>query len=216
MYQVLDPFVEWPLYEELEAAWPDYEQIAKGRTGNNKLFQRPAVEVLGANDIARVWQNFFEDVLATFTDRVEKMFGVEFPKDRAIRGTEKAEFYVDCQFAVNSPPQTKCRVRGPHIDNPIEAYGCCFYMRDPKDESEGGNLQFCKWIGEKKFHGKAEVADSLVEITDTVPYRRNIGGVFINDFDAIHTITEREITDIPRRYINIIGEYPKPHIELPR
>lgn len=216
VHKVLDPFVDPDLYEELESAWPEYEQIARGRTGDNKLFQRSAVEVLGSEDIADIWQGFFEELLAGFTDRVEDIFGVEFPKDRAIRGTEKAEFYVDVQFAVNSPPQTKCRVRGPHIDSPMEAYGCCFYMKHPNDESKGGDLQFYKWVDEMRFIGKAEIDDSRVEVIETLPYGANIGGVFINNFDGVHGITEREVTHHPRRYINIIGEYPKPHFELPR
>ncbi len=216
MHKVLDPFVDQDLYEELESAWPEYEQIARGRTGNNKLFQRSAVEVLGANDIADVWQQFFEKILATFTDKVEEMFDVRFPKDRSIRGTDFADFYVDCQFAVNSPTEEKCRVRGPHVDNPVEAYGCCFYMKHPDDKSKGGDLQFYKWIDERKFIGKAEIEDSRVEIIETLPYGRNVGGVFMNNLDSVHAVTERDIAHYPRRYINIIGEYAKPQFELPR
>lgn len=213
---IISPFVDPDHYDELEAAWPDYDQIARGRTGNNKLFQRSATEVLGSSDIAQIWQDFFNQMLFTFTDRVEEMFGVTFPKDRAIRGTDRAEFYVDCQFGVNSPTQTRCRVRGPHVDNPIEAYGCCFYMRDPKDNSEGGNLIFYKWNSERKFHGKAEIEDSLVDPVETVCYGKNIAAVFLNSVDALHGVSNREVTEYPRRYINIIGEYNTGQFELPR
>lgn len=216
MFEILTQFCEPDAYDELEAAWPDYEQIARGRTGENKLFQRQAVEVLGSEDIAKVWQDFFEMILATFTGRVEKTFGVTFPKDRAIRGTEKAEFYVDCQFAVNSPSGFGTRVRGPHVDNPVEAYGCCFYMKHPEDESTGGDLVLYKWKGEKKFIGKAEVDDSLVEVDRVVPYGRNNGAMFLNGIDALHGVTPRSPTKYPRRYINIIGEYGTPQFELPR
>jgi len=50
------------------------------------------------------------------------------------------------------------------------------------------------------------MADKL-NITDTVKYERNTFVLFLNDLNALHEVTPREVNPISRRLVNIIGEY---------
>ena len=187
IYKIISPFLEEDYYNELADSFPAYEVIARGREGDNKLFQRSAKEVLGAKDIPQIWQDFFWQMIREFPARVEEMFDVSFPKDRAIRGTEKAEFNIDVQFAVNSQPVDNKRVRGPHVDNPVEGYACCFYFGHPDDDS-GGDLILYEWTQEPKFVGKAEIEDERVREIDRCRYGPNRGVAFLNDINAIHGV----------------------------
>ena len=50
--------------------------------------------------------------------------------------------------------------------------------------------------------------DRDVELVKTLPYKANSYACFVNSALAIHGVSPRGITNIPRRYINFIAELP--------
>jgi hypothetical protein len=43
-------------------------------------------------------------------------------------------------------------------------------------------------------------------VVKTVPYRANSYLCFVNSSEAVHGVSPRDTTDVPRRYINFIAD----------
>ena len=171
-------------------------------------------------------QEFLDDFLSKLGDVIEETHphiiaamqkkaplhkpraGVRFSDD----GKDQCEIALDCQIGINSPPKTPMTsVRTAHLDNPVELFAGLLYLRHPDDRSKGGDLDICTWkTPERKRIGPARIIDSEdVVIKDSVPYGPNKLALFINSIESIHGVTTREVSDKPRRLVNIIGEvYP--------
>lgn len=134
--------------------------------------------------------------------------GVRFFSD----AKDESDIALDCQIAINSPPTVPMTsVRTAHLDNPVELFAGLFYLRHPDDGSKGGDLEICTWkTPESKRIGRARIIDADdVVVTDSVTYGPNKLALFINSIESIHGVTTREVSDQPRRLVNIIGEvYP--------
>lgn len=134
--------------------------------------------------------------------------GVRFWSDKQ----EESEIALDCQIAINSPPtKPSTSVRTAHLDNPVELYAGLLYLRDPADQSKGGDLEICTWKtpNRKKIGPRRIIAKEDVIIKDHVTYGANKLALFINSIESIHGVTNRDVSDKPRRLANIIGEvYP--------
>ena len=125
---------------------------------------------------------------------------------------------MDCQIGINSPTTVKKSVRGPHVDAREEIYAGLLYLKHDDDTGNGGDLnilklekcktldQFIKIVGENRGRNYSNMANKL-KITDTVKYARNTFVLFLNDLNALHEVTPREVNPISRRLVNIIGEY---------
>lgn len=134
--------------------------------------------------------------------------GVRFSND----GKDQSEIALDCQIAINSPPtMPMTSVRSAHLDNPVELFAGLLYLRHADDRSKGGDLEICTWkTPQRKRIGPARIIDADdVIVKDCVPYGPNKLALFINSIESIHGVTSREVSDKPRRLVNIIGEvYP--------
>ena len=109
-------------------------------------------------------------------------------------------------------------LRGPHVDNPVELYAGLLYFRSDHDTSTGGDLELFRFKNRSfAFQGKAEIDEDQVEKIDTIKYEQNTLAFFINSLSSLHGVTARSVTQVPRRYINIIGELPSLQLfKLPR
>jgi hypothetical protein len=124
--------------------------------------------------------------------------------DCAPRGTSKAMLQMECQPGVNTPQTKAGRVRGPHLDNPIELYGGLLYM----GEGQGGDLEVQRLVKPPRYHGKLEIEYDCVETVATVPYEPNMFVLFLNTPTSIHAVTPRPATPHCRRLVNVTGELP--------
>ena len=119
----------------------------------------------------------------------------------------EAEVRLDCQFVMNTPVTRKSSVKTAHIDLCDKIFSALYYMRDPRDQSEGGDLDIYDWRREPRFV-KHRALTRDVEVVKTVPYRANAYLCFVNSPQAVHGVSPRDTTDVPRRYINFIAELP--------
>ena len=216
-----------PLYQELAAHFPSLAVIVNERMdiGSNEAVRMTVKQVLSDRRISPLWREFFEYHTSTdYWRDVTRLFAVhfrrEFPglEERVGRAYEdwrvmprgyagEADVRLDCQFVMNTPVTRKSSVKNAHIDLCDKIFSALFYMRDPRDHSVGGDLDLYDWRREPRFV-KHRALNRDVELVKTVPYRANSYLCFVNSPQAVHGVSPRDTTDVPRRYINFIAELP--------
>jgi hypothetical protein len=216
-----------PLYQELAAEFPTLATIVNERSdiGSNEAVRMTVKQVLGDRRISPLWREFFEyhtsaDYWRNVTRLFAQHFRREFPEleERVGRAYEDwrvvprgyagdADVRLDCQFVMNTPVKRKSSVKTAHVDLCDKIFSALFYMRDPRDTSQGGDLDIYDWRREPRFV-KHRALNRDVEVVKTVPYRANSYLCFVNSPEAVHGVSPRDTTDVPRRYINFIAELP--------
>jgi hypothetical protein len=216
-----------PLYDELAAGFPTLDMIVSGRAeiGSNEAVRMTVKQVLADRRISPLWREFFEyhtsteywrDVTRLFAAHFRREFpGLEERVGRAYddwrvvpRGfAGEAEIRLDCQFVVNTPVTKISTVKTPHVDLCDKIFSALFYMRDSADDSTGGDLDLYDWRRDPRFV-KHRTLDRDVELVKTVPYKANSYVCFVNSAEAVHGVSPRSLTQVPRRYINFIAELP--------
>lgn len=214
-FAICYPALPWDLYDELERTRPDMNWVLAGRDpGENKRIDMPTRAALYDPHLPDVWRHFIvRHTGRRFLYDVVKLFGPFMPALKygpyeewhvAPRGTG-AVLSTECQIGVNTPSKTQGKVRGPHLDNPIELYGGLMYMND--DDTE---FVIYRLIKKPEFHGKLEINEDCVEAVASVPCSRNMAVFFLNSEKAVHGVTERKPNENPRLLVNFIGELPEP------
>ncbi len=232
-------------YKALEDAYPDWEALfpriltpkglTKYKTANNMLMHVPGIQALqDVFEVAPVWKDFLAyHYSQAFFDEVIKLLGdgmrQSYPdlEDKLGKPLEEltiqprrepdrgADVTVEVQFAINTPVREPDRVRARHVDIPKKLFSGLFYMREPGDETEGGDLEICRWTEPPLFRrGYAEgvhaqnthIDDDQCEVVDVVKYRANTAIFFVDSVDAIHGVTARQPTPHLRRYMNFVAE----------
>jgi len=178
-------------------------------------------------EVLRVWGPTIRDVYPELERRPGRALeafsvGVRSKEDRdgANRGTDVV---LDCQIGVDFTFSERV-ARGPHVDNPHELYAALLYLRDPEDASEGGALTVLR---ERPGAGvvtddrtvkadvrPAEIDEAKVEVVRAIPYRANTVAMFLNTPRSIHGVTPRSASRLPRRQVNVIGEFYGPDSTL--
>lgn len=171
-------------------------------------------------------QEFLDEVLDKLGDAIRDVYPhlVNAMERKAPGGKPRAgvrrhgdaagecELALDCQVGINSPVAAEgTTVIGPHLDNPKELYAGLLYLRHPDDKAAGGNLVVYEWKDgqNRRFFEKRYIDPSLVVERGTIPYSPNSLAWFLNSAEAVHGVTAREASPLPRRLCNIIAEtYP--------
>lgn len=224
---VLKPAVTADQFAELERGFPTLEKIAgAGPWASNRAVRLNATQVLSDSTIPGIWRDFFahhvsgaywRDVVRLFGGEMRRLFpGLEAKVGRPLeewrvvrRGSDEPhDIRLDCQFVVNTPVTEVSSVKGAHIDVADKIFSALFYFRDRADDSAGGNLELYRWKREPRFV-KHKTLDRDVEKVTAVPYAANTFVAFVNSPFAVHGVSPRGITPIPRRYINFIAELPE-------
>jgi hypothetical protein len=193
--------------------------------GSNQAVRLSAVQALGRPDLSASWRRFFElhtsgeywdDIVRVFRDALrtalpglETRIGRPFERWRVARRGDDvdADARLDCQFVMNTPVTTRGSVKTPHVDRHDKIFSALLYMRPPDDPTAGGDLDLYRWRRAPRFL-KHRVLPSDVEHVRTIPYAPNIFVAFVNSPGSVHGVSPRDVTDIPRRYVNFIVEVP--------
>lgn len=221
------PAIPADAFAELARTFPTLDRIAgPGPYPSNKAVRLNATQVLADSSIPGLWRDFFRHhVSGDFWRDIVRLLGPEmrrvFPKLEAevgkpfedwtvVRRGEEAphDLRLDCQFVMNTPVTQVSTVKAAHIDDSDKIFSGLLYFRDPADASSGSNLDLYRWKREPRFL-KHKAMDRDVEVTATVPYQANTFIGFVNSIHAVHGVSPRSITGVPRRYINFIAEMPR-------
>lgn len=221
------------LYQELERSYPALAEVAgPGPHDNNRLYKLAAADVVARPNIAPGWRDFFayhtsadffhrvcslwQDELAALHPGIWNAFGkaaetfatvVRQPGKKGNAANFTADVALDCQFGMNSPVTTPCSVRGPHLDNPAKLFAALLYFRHADDSSIGGELELYRVKpGQRALVRGSRVNPDAVEVAERVAYAPNTLVMWLNSPLAIHGVSPRSVTPVPRRYINFLGE----------
>ena len=220
-------------YEELAACFPSLDYVA-GAEGlkNKRAYRKITLETAEDPAVPAIWREFVayhcsaeffarlcdiwgSDIAATHTRLAENFgkpledftVGVRHPGKGKNPENLAHDVMLDCQFSYNSPVRSLSTFRGPHLDSPFKLYAALLYFRHPEGSSSGGDLDIYRLRqgrGPRPRPGKIDPRN--VEQVATVPYRANTLIMWINSPAALHGVTPRSVTGIPRRYMNFLGE----------
>jgi hypothetical protein len=220
-------------YEALAAGYPVLQDIAGARPmQSNQAYLLSARDVLHNPSIPDIWRNFFAyhtsavffremvNFWLPFIDREYPDLSERFGKPvsaltTAIRQRSKektsenlkADMMLDCQFGMNSPVTRFGSVRGPHIDKPYKLFAALIYFRHPDDDYAGGDLDLYRSTRSRyPVDARLNVAERYVTRFKTIPYRPNTLIMWLNTPQSLHGVSPRPVTDVPRRYVNILAE----------
>jgi hypothetical protein len=174
--------------DHINSSFPDLEQILNTRISNFKVVTRDA-------ETARIRQTQSQDSLKDADHDVAMSTGVNVGFT-----IDKARIHLD-----------------PHLDRTYKLFSSLLYMRDPMDTSTGGDLVIYRLKDQSRLRKKGVIYtshgrhfnDDIVEEVNRVPYEENMAVVFINSRNAIHGVSLRTPTSIPRRYVYINAEVSK-------
>lgn len=227
-----------PLYQSLQRLRPTPEQIINGRSlhqnsrydlNADQLFdlaERSEIDPLIKSFVdyhtSPAWWNELVDVFGPSIERFYPDLHRQFRGNSlrtaltGVRFRQKDDLDLECQIGLNTPVTKVSRVRGPHVDDPVELIAGLFYMRLPDDTSDGGALQiFARNSRGLKFSTMAETSDACVDLVKTIPYEQNTFVAFLNHVDSLHGVTPRSLTPYPRLLVNIVVEVRRPLFALP-
>jgi hypothetical protein len=218
------------LYQALSRQFPSSAMF--GQDGkplaSNKSYRIAAHQSLADERVSSLWkefigchvsQDFYNKVLSVFDKSVARLYpdlpavlGAD-PKHMVARARSAGDVDIaglDAQFVYTSPvvkPSTSCQ---PHTDRERCLYGGMLYMRLAEDDSQGGDLEFYRFKpGQERYRLRRHMGIEGLECVKTVPYDTNLFVIFLHSAKALHGVSPRTVTPHPRRYVNLICEYPK-------
>jgi hypothetical protein len=233
-------------YRALAAHFPTTEMVLNGRPfSGNAAARIPAAKVWGNPGIAPEWRSFFEfhtsqhfwrDIVRVFGAALrashpdlERKAGKRLEDWRAGPRRSKGDrdgldVRLDCQFVINTPwPEDDAgegasppSVKTPHVDKRDTILSALLYFRDPDDDRPGGDLELYSWSRPPRFLGHRMVMSGDVAFQKQVPYSANTLIMFVNSAQAVHGVTPRAASRLPRRYINFIVETPFKAFQVPK
>ncbi len=223
------------LHQQLLATYPPLEVLTSGaQFKSNQRFNLMGSEVMHNPAIDPVWREFVqlhvsEVFLRQVVQHFEAPLQARYPKFvnkigplaslrpglRLVDDYQKADVLLDALLAVNTPvTDIPSSVRRGHVDWPNKLFVGLYYLRNPEDTSDGGELELYRFAGSRHRMQKASIEDQYIEVVKTIPYRSNTLIMFLNCIDALHGVTARAVTPFPRCFVNLLVEVEHPLFNL--
>lgn len=224
---VIENALDGDLYRRLADTRPDFARIGwAGPAPSNKRFPFSAHQFQIADWADPAWKAFCAyHTSAAFFSEVMDLFGPWLPTSNPPAadwlasggperigllwrdGYEAADMLTDARLELNTPVLDRASsVRGPHLDTANRLYSCLLYLRDPADDTEGGDLGLYRYRGEPSHMEAHSMPDETVELVKTVRYAPNTLVAFPNSIHSIHGVTPRAVTGFERAYVFITAE----------
>lgn len=118
-------------------------------------------------------------------------------------------------YSFNSPVQKPSPPRGAHLDARNKMFFGLFYLRNPEDDSLGGNLILYKWKDgindyEKRkifyFSKYSSIDLKYLEEYKTIKYSQNTLVLGLNTLNSIHGVSVRQKTKFIRQFCYISSQ----------
>ncbi|WKZ27340.1 MAG: hypothetical protein QY311_01100 [Candidatus Paceibacterota bacterium] len=234
-YVVIPNALDPDLCDALLRSFPPLSAITGGEPYvSNQRFSYTAAEALDNASLSREWrdmvsyhvsQSFFGEVLSRFKEHMQAQYpnisghigGVDSWRV-GMRNKDTftdRDILLDAQISINTPVVDRASsVKISHIDNERELFAGLLYLRDPRDDSQGGDLEIYRAKRQPRFHGPRLIANRFVEKITSIPYTHNTFVFFLNTPHAIHGVSPRSVTRFPRLLFNVIGEVRDPLFDI--
>ncbi len=213
---------------------PDEVLRAGARPGSNRRFSFPAHEALRHEAVGAAWralletctsQGFLARLMGLFAPHLRTMYPdidtVVGPLEQLRTGLrfrndfDNADVLLDALISINTPVTGRASaVRRAHVDSPYKLFAGLLYLRNPADDSHGGDLELFRFRAGTRVFRDAEVAEQDVEVAETVKYARNTLVIYPNGLHALHGVTVRQPTRHTRLFVNLVGELRTPLFDL--
>jgi hypothetical protein len=235
---VRKPALPDDLYAERAASFPDQALILGARRSRENASARlPAFKALQDGRIAQIWRAFFEfHTSAGFWPEIVRVFGTALrdtfpdiearagrPLNEWIAGSRRVrtardalDLRLDCQFVINTPAKQASSVKTQHVDKLTTIIAMLYYFRDPGDLADGGDLQFYSWNRPPRFLTHRMALPSDLDGRQAFGYSPNLLVGFVNSARAVHGVSPRAPSVLPRRYVNFIVEIPFKAFDPPK
>lgn len=232
---VIENALEGGLYEALAAEFPQDEWVRAAMHVSHRD-QMQARDVLAHPEVSGLWKafvrlhtspEFYRDLVRHFGLFIRRQYpwleeeiGKPLEEWRTgIRDPLAAtlpEVCLDCQPGLNVVHSSPLSVRSAHLDASNKLLTGLFYMRIDGDNSPGGDFVLYRPRREPApFRTAVTIDEDDLEPVKTVAYRPNTAVFFMNTPRAIHGVTVRGATPIPRRLVNLVaGLYTLPRKTL--
>ncbi len=229
--------IDEDLCAKLMAEYPSIDTLKQSKdnlpttTDSNVRFHYLAEDVFNDEQISPAWKEFirvhtsslfFQQFIDLFKAHILQYYP-NFEQDygsfesltsgiRKIDTFENSDVLLDALICVNTPVTTRpTSVRAAHVDFADKLFAGLFYLRDPKDDSTGGDLELYKFKNGKPQGFRSNALPSYaIELCKTIKYERNVLVLFLNSIYAVHGVTVRSLTKHPRYFVNLVGEVNKP------
>ena len=114
-------------------------------------------------------------------------------------------------YGYNTPVTKTSSVIGPHIDHYDKIFFGLYYMREPEDNSIGGDLILYKWKNKYSNYMKKNIIFtekwnnmlSHSEEVKKIKYEKNTFILALNSIDSLHGVSKREKTNHIRQFCYI-------------
>ncbi len=214
---------------------PPFDVLRAGaRPGSNLRFSFPARDALESDAVGPAWKAlletctsraFFAQLMKVFAPHLRRMYpridATVGPLERLRTGVrfrdgfDTADVLLDALISINTPVTGRASaVRRAHVDSPHKLFAGLLYLRDPADDSHGGDLELFRFRAGTRVFRDAEVAEQDVEAVEKVAYARNTLVIYPNCLHALHGVTVRQPTAHTRLFLNLVGELREPLFDL--
>lgn len=230
-------------YNKLMAVYPSVAKVVGNRPyEQNARYDFDAAQLLQDDEVDPIMRDFIEThtsnlfwqkIVDVFGDAIREKYpyleaSIGKPLEDFVPGVRNAkrheddepvEVELDAKPGYNTAVERRSSVRGPHVDNPLELFAAIMYCKPDDDPTIGGDFiihralrQPAKW----RWHGKNELQSIDFARHDVVQYGANTGVALVNELLAVHSVTQRPVTNHPRRLMNFIAELRRPLFAIPK
>lgn len=156
------------------------------------------------DDLEKIYPNIISDS----KKKIDKNKIVKIDSDSKKR---KDSMTFTSVYSYNTPVTKASSVIGPHIDHYDKIFYGLYYMREPEDDSIGGDLILYKWKNhysnfKKKniiFTEKWSNMLTHVEEVKKIKYEKNTFVLALNSINSLHGVSIREKTNYIRQFCYI-------------
>jgi hypothetical protein len=221
------------LCDRLIAEFPANAIVTEGAPpGSNRRFSYSAGKAMDDLRLSPAWrelirahvsQGFLDGLMALFGDHVGRLYPHLQGTGRSWRAGvrhadafDRADVLLDAQVSINTPVTgAPTSVRTVHVDDPHKLFAGLFYLRQPQDDSRGGDLELYRLRGRAfAFHGGPYMAERYVERVATVRYEKNVLVLLVNSLRSLHGVSVRQPTPWTRCFVNLLAEVEAPLFDL--
>ena len=217
--------------------WPSDAIIQAGvQAKSNQRFSLPAAKALTGDKISPQWRAFTtEQTGPAFGRHLLRIFDASIPSclpefatllggrlDQCrfgVRGFETGseDLVLDAQLSINTPAFRQANpARAAHVDLPQKLFIGLYYLKPPADTgSQGGDLILCRpKSGQPLQMYQREVDAGSLEEFQRIRYGRSVLVLFLNGPRSVHAVSPRQPTPHTRRFLNLIGQAPRPVFDV--
>ncbi len=160
--------------------------------------------------------NVFKDDLEKIYPNIIKKTKKMIDNNKIIKFDSDSKKRKDCMtlsssYSYNTPVTEASSVRGPHIDHFDKIFFGLYYMKEPEDNSIGGDLIFYKWKKNYSNYKKKNIIFtekwsnmlSHSEEAKKIKYEKNTFVLALNSINSLHGVSKREKTNYIRQFCYI-------------